>query len=242
MYSAPGRISHRVVLAVDRTVEANAVGTDVVRAAISKIEDSDIFPSDKRLLRRIAYVETADGESPPSSGNNGGIWKVELEDFELTQNDPDLADIRKEINAKFSAEFVSTNVRGWESLAFRDLNRPLWSALAARLLIHIVDKTVDLPTSSDIIGQADFWKMYYNEAGDVEKFRNDVEQLERDESELTPTSFMKGCMHNKTIIVVHHALKFCNAIHANHPTFCLSMISSKNGTHASQKSPNPSVL
>ena len=203
-------VSATVVLAVDRTVEVNAVGTDVVRASISKIEDSEIFPSDKRLLRRIAYVETTDGESPPSSGNNGDIWNVPLDDFELTQNDPDLADVRKEIDAKFSAEFLSTNARGWEFLTFRDLNRPLWSALAARLLIHISDKTVDIPTSSDIGGQADFWKTYYNEAGDVEKFRKDVEQLERDESELTPTCCMKGWINH----YCGATLKFCDVFQA----------------------------
>jgi collagen type VI alpha len=132
-------------------------------------------------LRRIAYVETADGESPPSSGNDGGIWNVALEDFERTQDDPELADIRKEVNAAFSSDFISSNVRSWEFLAYRDLNRPLWSALAARLLIHKAEKSVDVPTASDISGQAVFWKTYYNEAGDMEKFRVDVEQLERDE-------------------------------------------------------------
>ena len=178
-------VSVAAVLAVDRTVEVNAVGTDVVIATISKIEDAEIFPSDKRLLRRIAYVETADGESPPSSGNDGGIWNVALEDFERTQDDPELADIRKEVNAAFSSDFISSNVRSWEFLAYRDLNRPLWSALAARLLIHIAEKSVDVPTASDISGQAVFWKTYYNEAGDMEKFRVDVEQLERDEGKWT---------------------------------------------------------
>jgi receptor-type tyrosine-protein phosphatase Q len=176
-------VSVNVVLAqaVDDTVIENAMGTDVVIATVSRIEKEEIFPWDKRLLRRIAYVETADGESPPSSGNDGGIWNVALEDFERTQDDPELADIRKEVNAAFSSDFISSNVRSWEFLAYRDLNRPLWSALAARLLIHKAEKSVDVPTASDISGQAVFWKTYYNEAGDMEKFRVDVEQLERDE-------------------------------------------------------------
>lgn len=51
-----------VLLAVDRTMEEEAVGADVVVATISKIESANAFPSDKRLLRKIAFVETADGK------------------------------------------------------------------------------------------------------------------------------------------------------------------------------------
>ena len=182
-------VSVTAVLAVDRTVEVNAVGSDVVQATISKIEDAEIFTSDKRLLRRIAYVETADGESPPSSGNDGGIWNVTFEDFQLTQNNQELASLRQTINNIFNDVFISTiNLPNWERSTYEDLNRPLWSALAARLLlIHIAEKSVDIPIASNISGQAKFWKTYYNEAGDVEELINDVEQLERTESKITFT-------------------------------------------------------
>ena len=175
--------------AVDDTVIENAMGTDVVIATVSRIEKEEIFPWDKRLLRRIAYVETADGESPPSSGNDGGIWNVALEDFQLTQNNQELASYRQKIYDKFGDVFISTiNQRNWERSTYEDLNRPLWSALAARLLlIHIADINVDIPTASDISGQAEFWKTYYNEDGNETKFINDVEQLERDESKTTFT-------------------------------------------------------
>ena len=70
-------------LAVDFTIEEDAVGTDVVLATISKIETSGIFPSDRRLLRRIAHVETDDGTTPDPTREPlpGGIWKVGEENF-----------------------------------------------------------------------------------------------------------------------------------------------------------------
>ena len=38
-----------------------ASGSAVVHAVVRRIEDSNIFPSDNQLLRRIAYVESKDG-------------------------------------------------------------------------------------------------------------------------------------------------------------------------------------
>lgn len=50
----------------------------MVEATVDRIASSCIFPDDKWLLRRIAYVETTDGKAvdtfPPDY--NGGIWKV----------------------------------------------------------------------------------------------------------------------------------------------------------------------
>ena len=168
-------------LAVDLTVVENAVGADVVLATITKIENAEIFPSDKRILRRIAYVETADGVTPPperTSVDYGGIWSVNNDNFLSTQES---ADVLKQINDAFKEELLSSGVELWEELEWKDLNRPLWSALAARLWIHRV-LAVRIPTASDIEGQAFFWKHYYNTDGDTDKFIDDVEQLELDES------------------------------------------------------------
>ena len=183
MVLASNACSDNGTVSTDRTVEENAMGTDVVLATISRIEGAGIFRSDKRLLRRIAYVETADGKSP---WNNGGIWNVTRTGFERTQNLSGLAGVRKEIKEQFSSDFVSTtNVESWEFLKFKNLNRPLWSALAARLLIYIEEQTVDLPTASDIDGQADFLQRLYNKSNGVEEFRKDVEELEKNESKVT---------------------------------------------------------
>lgn len=46
---------------VDLTIVPETSGTAVVFAAVSRIQLSNIFPDDQRLLRRVAYVETRDG-------------------------------------------------------------------------------------------------------------------------------------------------------------------------------------
>lgn len=167
-----------LVLAVDRTLEEGAVGADVVVATISKIESANIFPSDKRLLRRIAFVETADGEG---GSPYGGIWNISMENFQRTKDDECLANVTAMITACFESDFSKLGLEGWESVEWEDLDTPLLSALAARLLIYIAEKDYDIPTSSDIEGQASYWKTHYNTDGDEEKFMQDVEQLVQDE-------------------------------------------------------------
>ena len=64
---------------MDRTLERNAVGSDVTEAVVDKIQQSNIFDNDKQLLRRIALVESKDGEELDLSdreSSSGGIWKV----------------------------------------------------------------------------------------------------------------------------------------------------------------------
>jgi len=168
------------VQAVDMTVVEGTGGTNVVIATIAKIEAAQVFDSDRRLLRRIAYVETRDGESPPAGEGDdyGGMWHVSRSDFERTQQDERLADTRKEIEQTFQ------EIEAWDMVKWEELNKPLLSALAARLVIRLAElnSMIDIPTSSDVKGQGVFWKNYYNEAGDVDRFQTDVETLIESES------------------------------------------------------------
>jgi hypothetical protein len=132
-------------LSVDRTVEQGASGADVVLATI---ESSGVFNSDKRILRRIAYVETRDGAASPP---NGGIWNASQEAFEETQQNSLLSQLKLQINVAFSTELTQSNVNSYESLQWEDLRQPLWSALAARLTLFVIESTRErLPTSSDV--------------------------------------------------------------------------------------------
>ena len=166
-----------VALGVDLTIEDGATGSDVVRASVAKIESSGLFLSDKRLLRRIAYVESRDGDILPSQ-SVGGIWRVPVGTFENLQLilPPATGD---DISAAFASEFLLSGIDGWESLEWEDLDRPIWSALVARLAIRV---TEPIPTSSDISGQASFWSRYYSTNGDVSKFIADIQELETEES------------------------------------------------------------
>jgi len=67
-----------VVIGQADIVKPNAKGRDVVEAVCSLIEASCVFDDDKLFTRRLAYVESYDGEDtskfPP--GYFGGIWQV----------------------------------------------------------------------------------------------------------------------------------------------------------------------
>ena len=62
----------------DDTLTPGAKGADVVEATLTRIESACIFPDDKLLMRRMAYVESSDGEHPDTyrDGYHGGIWQV----------------------------------------------------------------------------------------------------------------------------------------------------------------------
>ena len=199
-----------VVETVDLTLESGAVGTNVVVATVSKLEAAQIFVSDKRLLRRIAYVETEDGQESPEYGSGGeegevvplsaastkrqttisygGIWNVDGFMFLRTKADETLAEKREEIAAVFP------EVGDWEETTWDDLSKPLWSALAARLVLFLAENTTDIPNTSDIPGQAVFWKDNYNTDGDVDEFERKVELIDEE-------SKKGSCIYVATIII-----------------------------------------
>ena len=73
---------------MDLTTELQAAGTDVVLASIALIQPLTIFPNDNRLLRRVAFAETRDGVDMDTfrPGYNGGIWQVDEDIFNQTQD------------------------------------------------------------------------------------------------------------------------------------------------------------
>ena len=61
----------------------------------------------------------------------------------------------------------------WTKTQWQDLEKPLYSGLAARLFLV----RFRAPIPSDLPAQAQYWKRYYNtlaEKGTVQKFINDV--------------------------------------------------------------------
>ena len=160
----------------DQTLDPRTSGAKVVEAAVQKIEESDgIFPDDNQFLRRIAYVESKDGTDASTyrAGYYGGIWQVDELGFQDTQNTNshhDLAEKFAEIQAMFGID--------WTKVTWRDLEKPFYSALAARLLLSNSNKTI--PSSSEIQKQAEYWKTYYNTengTGTEQKFVTDVMAL-----------------------------------------------------------------
>ena len=156
---------------VDRTLERGVSGADVVKATVNKIQN--VFGDDQQFLRRIAYVESKDGTDSNTyrSGYHGGIWQVDEIGFLDTQNTvshPRL-DVRYEqITEEFGID--------WPSVQWSDLRIPLYSAIAARLILLNIPEAIPC----GIQGQATYWKTYYNTdagAGTVSKFLMDVDAL-----------------------------------------------------------------
>lgn len=53
-------------------------GAPLVESIVERIQASCVFPEDKLLLRRIAFVESQDGHDSNTyrDGYHGGIWQV----------------------------------------------------------------------------------------------------------------------------------------------------------------------
>ena len=62
----------------DLTRQEGAAGPQVVDSVISLIRESCVFPNDRQLLRRFAYIISNDGQDPSTyrPGFDGGIWQV----------------------------------------------------------------------------------------------------------------------------------------------------------------------
>ena len=56
---------------VNNTTE---MGEGVVHDVLARIEEANIFDSDHYFMKRLAYVETRDGEHFRASSGNYGIW------------------------------------------------------------------------------------------------------------------------------------------------------------------------
>ena len=151
----------------ERILEYDSNGTTVVSLAVAILRQSAVFPDDNEMLRRIAYVETRDGTSKPFEQN---IWAVSQEALQQTQmsGNPTL-------NVKHNLIALEFDI-DWSAVGLDDLNRPFYSALAARLLLFIAPER--LPDSSDIDGQAEFWKQYYNTNGSISDFTGAAYELE----------------------------------------------------------------
>ena len=156
---------------VDLTLVPNAGGPDVVKAVVSKIETAGLFPTDHQMLRRIAYVESLDGEDTRAfrDGYHGGIWQVNRAAFIDTQNisaHPGLDSLYDKIEAYFGIN--------WRFVTWEDLRMPLYSGLAARIYLSL--NPDDIPLASETNEQATYWRTIYN--GTAKDFATLVKALD----------------------------------------------------------------
>lgn len=161
--------------AVNETLRAGANGSAVVYAVVRRIQDSNIFPHDNQFLRRIAYVESKDGTHNGTyrNGYHGGIWQIDESGFNDTQDNTS----HPKLNDKFDRIQTCFGIN-WRKVQWEDLRKPLYSGLAARLLISNVKTRI--PVASNITAQGEYWKKHYNSKdgkGTVDKFVEDIDAL-----------------------------------------------------------------
>jgi len=158
-------------------VKPGAKGTDVVEAVCNIIEASCVFPDDKLFTRRLAYVESFDGEDtakfPP--GYYGGIWQVDKNMFDVTQSPPAasyLAPTIADVRTKLGID--------WPTVTWSDLTKPLHSAVGARLYLQYQSRNELNGIPRATVDQAQFWVNYYRPAGDPDYFVNLCNRLSSD--------------------------------------------------------------
>ncbi|XP_072041415.1 A disintegrin and metalloproteinase with thrombospondin motifs 6-like [Amphiura filiformis] len=122
-------------------------GANVTQAVVDAVVQSGIFPADNNFLRRIAYVESRDGTDPNTyrAGYDGGIWQVDLTEFQDTQNTA----AHPALVAKFNQIQQAFGIN-WQRVQWSDLRKPLYSAIAARLFLSNKPQLVDFMSSEDI--------------------------------------------------------------------------------------------
>ena len=151
----------------EAVLEDGANGTAVVLLSVVHIQQAAIFPDDNELLRRIAYVETRDGVSDTT--NIGGIWAVSKEAFERTKSSTNTL-----LRLKLTQISQSFGIK-WRDVVLSNLSKPFYSALAARLVLFLAPRTI--PSKTDIVAQAQFWKEYYRN-GSLDKFIGATNELQ----------------------------------------------------------------
>ena len=162
----------------DETLTPGANGSDVVEAVISKLGLLENIGPDHRFMRRLAYVETRDG----AVENEGGIWGVDddkLGQIREALNDQtarghtELNAAMQDITSKFEVDLES-------NLNQEQMNIPLYSGLAARLVLYIwnVSRREAIPLAGNVTGQAHFWASQYHQGGDQQHFLKRVLSLE----------------------------------------------------------------
>ena len=142
--------------------QGNANGSAVVLEAIGSLQQSGVFGNNNEMLRRIAYVETRDG-TQADAANGGGIWAVSERRFLQTQN----LNANVRLPAKLR-QIKSAFKIDWLQVQWRDLCVPLYSAIAARLVLYLAPRAI--PPANNLEAQAIFWVQYYNPDGNGEDF------------------------------------------------------------------------
>ena len=159
----------------DLTTVPGSNGVNVVRAVLSKLDESGIFERSGNadlmnvFLRNMAYVETSDGTAFPQESADGGIWKITVMQFQRT----------KELTSRHSHVYAAITAylgQDWRAVDYRDLEKPLYSGLAARLYLTYVATYTVIPPS---LRQGYFWSEKFKSGkGDLVRWLAAITRLQ----------------------------------------------------------------
>lgn len=115
-------------------------GPQVVTEEVKRVEK--VLGSTKMLVERTALVESDLGRQPKTyrPGYHGGIWQVDeacFQDRQDTKNHPKLRDAFPLIKKEWGVD--------WSKVRHRDLRKPLYSGVAARLKYWNISYPIPTP-------------------------------------------------------------------------------------------------
>ncbi|OQV25446.1 putative Transmembrane cell adhesion receptor mua-3 [Hypsibius exemplaris] len=156
----------------DTTLQERTYSEDVVDVVIKKITRANFASPDKGFMKRIACAESQYGTAPTTYANGyyGGVWQMDEANFLLTKNNityPGLNEFHRKI-------FRSSLRIDWTKVEWQDLWKPLYSGLAARILLWIRQEAGHVIPDT-LANQAVYWKTHYDiGGGTVEDFKAQV--------------------------------------------------------------------
>lgn len=162
----------------DGTLENGATGPDVVIATVNRIQSSGVFTDDYQFLRRMARVETNDGETPTTGGiwsiDNSPTWSKVQKFMKAAKGRPLRMDIQRDLGITWNSTFPT----------YEDLKIPLYSALVVLVRIQSLEETIP----DDVFGQANLWQQYFNKPLSPltkDDFISNATALQREQSKIS---------------------------------------------------------
>ena len=147
-------------------------GEKVVNDVLSFIEYTEIFDSDHQFMRRLAYVETRDGQNlRKDSSGQYGIWAYNLRDNQTTVVNA----LRFAASLNFSERVFKRFGINVTELDSRDVKKPLVSGVMARFYLFALNVTENKRIPVTVPEQATFWHEEYNSR----PWRNEIHFVNR---------------------------------------------------------------
>ena len=162
----------------DLTIEDCPTGLDnVVRATMAKIRAARLLESESgcrpncyNFLERIAYAESSVRRSNCS---DGGIWRVSCAHFRRLPMAVFSSLLEKNHSLAVGLTKPIINIPMWTSVRWNNLSKPLYSAIAAAMLLAN-GMGFDSARMTTAQGQACTWVNYTTSEGTTEQFMDAV--------------------------------------------------------------------